>query len=371
MYNAGSRRLAHVTTTLNGPNISRFAYAYDKDGNVIRVVDEANANQMLCFTYDNRSRLTLARTGNDACTAYNGTRGDGEFEEVRCRCRGWRSFGADRCLGTGGVGAPSSSSVGRQGEGEPVSILIRGFLEAGPDHDALGCLELLHRGGYFEEYWLFGAPSAAAATVRVLGSRGEIVATVPLDENTADVVRRAERSVEVRQVGYTVDLDYEESGTFVGAVDWETSMVGGRRVVSLSWSLTEGRIDPYALTDRYLHGGLDSLVAEVLRIGRDLPMLAVTALPPNLPSLLRYREFLDAGRSGAVPLPGVVTFLSGRLVGPWTEQVLARAVAGVEGFEGTVVEGGVLGTLQPATIERARALEAVLVEVLDGSDQGS
>ncbi len=74
-YESNTLRLATMTAGNNSPafnNQQNLAYRYDNAGNVTSLVDAINSNQVQCFHYDTRHRLTAARTAAAvaSCTTY-------------------------------------------------------------------------------------------------------------------------------------------------------------------------------------------------------------------------------------------------------------------------------------------------------------
>ena len=70
------------TGTSTGGNIAAFDYQYDTVGNTKRVIDYRNSSQRLCYNYDALHRMTQAFTGNNACTAFDNSRGADRYNET-------------------------------------------------------------------------------------------------------------------------------------------------------------------------------------------------------------------------------------------------------------------------------------------------
>jgi YD repeat-containing protein len=60
-------------------DLQPICQAHDAAGNVKTIREVTNGGQKQCFSYDALDRLTLGFTGNDACTAYDGSRGSGVY----------------------------------------------------------------------------------------------------------------------------------------------------------------------------------------------------------------------------------------------------------------------------------------------------
>jgi RHS repeat-associated protein len=79
-YEPGTLRTSALQAGTGGSttNLQNYTYAYDAVSNIKSIIDGVDGNQKQCFTYDDRQRVSLAQTANDACTTYNSTRGDND-----------------------------------------------------------------------------------------------------------------------------------------------------------------------------------------------------------------------------------------------------------------------------------------------------
>lgn len=80
----GAGRLQQLKSGTSGnmTSLQNLTYTYDATANVKTLTDGQNSAQRQCFTYDDLDRLTRGFTGNDACTAYDGSRGAGVYDEL-------------------------------------------------------------------------------------------------------------------------------------------------------------------------------------------------------------------------------------------------------------------------------------------------
>jgi RHS repeat-associated protein len=83
-YDAATQRLATLKAGSGGSstNQQNLTYAYNSVSDVTSITDINDASQRQCFKYDDRNRLTLAFTGDNACTSYDNARGTDEYDQA-------------------------------------------------------------------------------------------------------------------------------------------------------------------------------------------------------------------------------------------------------------------------------------------------